>query len=351
MARRATSALVLAAAVLGACHGKPPAAPSAQAACLGPQPAAGHAPATDGMLLIRGGVFQMGARGLQPEEGPARTTRVGSFWIDRTEVTNADFARFVKSTGYVTEAERPLDPKAYPQLHGDQLKPSAIVFVGSQGADRSDPGQWWRVIPGADWRHPQGPVSSIAGKESLPVVQVSWGDAIAYAHWLGRDLPTEAEWEYAAQGGKGATRFVWGDEPLDQSKPQANVWQGVFPAFDTGADGYKAQVAQVGCYPPNGYGLHDMAGNVWEWTKDWYRPNLDPAASDNPLGPEEAAAFDPGDPGYRKHVIKGGSFLCSPDYCYRYRPAAREAGPNDSGENHIGFRTILRTDAHALPPH
>jgi sulfatase modifying factor 1 len=245
----------------------------------------------------------------------------------------------------VTLAERPLDPKAYPGLSGDALKPSGIVFVGSADPARSNPGQWWRVIPGADWRHPQGPKSSIAGKDAWPVVQVGWEDAMAYAHWLGRDLPTEAEWEYAAQGGKPATRFIWGDQPISETKPQANVWEGAFPGYDSGVDGYKARAAPVGCYAPNGFGLYDMAGNVWEWAKDWYRPNLDPDGP--PTGPAETVAFDPGDPGARKHVIKGGSFLCSPDYCYRYRPAAREPGPTDTGENHIGFRTVLRVPAPA----
>ena len=311
-------------------------------ACLATPPISAPAPSTTDMVHIHGGAFEMGARPMHREEGPARTTHVGDFWIDRTEVTNAQFARFVRATGYVTQAERPLDPKAYPGLSSDLLKPSAVVFVGSSDPERSDPGQWWRVIPGADWRHPQGPGSTIDGKDALPVVQVGWDDAMAYARWLGRDLPTEAEWEYAAQGGKGATRFVWGDAPLDPAKPQANVWQGVFPSLDTGQDGYKARSAPVGCFPPNGYGLYDMAGNVWEWTRDWYRPNLDPGSASDPRGPDVAQAYDPGDPGQRKHVIKGGSVLCSPDFCYRYRPAAREAGPSDTGENHIGFRTVLR---------
>ena len=314
-----------------------------RAACLASRPTPAHAPATNGMVLIKAGVFQQGARPMRREEGPPRDTRVAAFWIDRTDVTNADFARFVAATGYVTEAERPLDPKAYPGLSGDQLKPSAIVFVGSSAPPGADPSQWWRVVPGADWRHPQGPGSSIAGKESLPVVQVGWDDAMAYARWLGRDLPTEAEWEYAAQGGKGATRFVWGDQPFDDKHPQANVWQGVFPSIDTGADGYKAEISPVGCFPANGFGLYDMAGDVWQWNRDLYRPNLEPKNIANPEGPNGKSAIDPGDPGERKHVIKGGSFLCSPDYCYRYRPAAREAGPTDTGENHIGFRTVLRT--------
>jgi formylglycine-generating enzyme required for sulfatase activity len=269
-------------------------------------------------------------------------TRVGAFWVDRTDVTNAEFAKFVAATGYVTQAERPLDPAAYPGLSGNQLKPSAIVFVGSTRKPGTDPSQWWQVIQGADWRHPEGPGSTTDGKGALPVVQVGWQDALAYARWLGHDLPTEAEWEYAAQGGRGASRFVWGDQPFDAGHPQANVWQGVFPAIDTGADGYKAQVAPVGCFQANGFGLFDMAGNVWQWTKDLYRPGLDPNNRDNPQGPDDGPAAAPGDPGARRHVIKGGSFLCSPDYCYRYRPAAREAGPGDTGENHIGFRTVMR---------
>ncbi len=326
----------------GCGRGEGASAPVGASVCLTDLASPHPAPATAGMVFVKGGVFQMGAKALRSEEGPARKTRVASFWIDRTDVTNAQFARFVKATGYVTLAERPLDPKRYPGLSGDGLKPSAIVFVGSDRPAGSDPSQWWRVIPGADWRHPEGPDSSIVGKAALPVVQVGWEDAMAYARWLGRDLPTEAEWEYAAQGGRGATRFVWGDQPFDDAHPQANVWQGVFPVIDTGADGYKARAAPVGCFPPNGYGLYDMAGNVWQWTKDWYRPNLSAAETDNPTGPSVTAALDPGDPGARKHVIKGGSFLCSPDFCYRYRPAAREAGPTDTGENHIGFRTVMR---------
>ncbi|MDR3507220.1 MAG: formylglycine-generating enzyme family protein [Caulobacteraceae bacterium] len=327
-----------------ACHpASKTAAPHAPGApCQANLPPAQHAPVTAGMVLIKGGRFQMGARPMRPEEGPPRQTRVGDFWIDRTEVTNADFARFVKATGYIALAERPLDPKLYPNLSAAQLKPSGIVFVGAAKVAGTSPGQWWRVVPGADWRHPQGPGSSIVGKEAWPVVQIGWDDAMAYARWLGRDLPTEAEWEYAAQGGKGATRFVWGDAPLDPKHPQANVWEGVFPTYDSGEDGYKAQAAPVGCYPPNGFGLYDMAGNVWEWARDWYRPNLNGDDGDNPNGPTQTVAFDPGDPGIRKHVIKGGSFLCSPDYCYRYRPAAREPGPSDTGEDHIGLRTVLR---------
>jgi formylglycine-generating enzyme required for sulfatase activity len=311
--------------------------------CLAGRMAPEPGGSTAGMVRLPGGVFEMGARPMRAEEGPPRPTRVDGFWIDRTDVTNADFARFVRATGYVTLAERPLDPAAWPGLFADQRRPSGIVFVGADGLAGGDPGRWWRVVPGANWRHPRGPGSSIAGEDDLPVVQVAWADALTYARWLGRDLPTEAEWEYAAQGGKGPARFVWGDAPFDPRHPQANVWQGVFPSLDTGADGFKARPSPVGCFPANGYGLYDMAGNVWQWTRDAYGPNLDPGARDNPRGPAGALAGDPGDPGARGHVIKGGSFLCSPDYCFRYRPAARQPGPTDTGENHIGFRTALRT--------
>ena len=338
-------ALAAATALLAAC-GEPKSprdrTTASDLACQTHLPPAAHAPATDGMVLVRGGAFDQGAAPARAEEGPPRTVRLGDFWIDRTEVTNADFARFVAATGYVTLAERPLDPKAYPGLQGDQLKPSAIVFVGAEDPASSDPGQWWRVVQGADWRHPLGRGSSIAGKDALPVVQVAWADALAYARWLGRDLPTEAEWEYAARGGLKDARYTWGDAPFDRKHAQANIWQGPFPAVDTGEDGYKARVAPVGCFAANGYGLFDMAGNVWEWTKDWYRPNLDPAAADSPQGPAEADALDPGDPSERKHVIKGGSFLCADNFCFRYRPPAREGGPTDTGSNHVGFRTVLR---------
>jgi sulfatase modifying factor 1 len=352
---RVTIPALLALIAVGSCGAKPAApsadAPPAKVSCLSHRLPPKPGPSTGGMIWLNGGRFQMGAKPLRAEEGPPRPTSVKGFWIDRTDVTNGDFAKFVEATGYVTLAERALDPKAYPGLTREQLKPSAIVFVGAAAQASSGPTQWWRVIPGADWRHPEGPASSIVGKDDLPVVQIAWTDARAYARWLGRALPTEAEWEYAAQGGRGPTRFVWGDRPIDPKHPQANVWQGVFPSLDTGADGYKARVSPVGCFPANGYGLYDMAGNVWQWTKDWYRPNLDLDDRDNPAGPRAAIAFDPGDPGVRKHVIKGGSFLCSPDYCYRYRPAAREAGPTDTGENHIGFRTVLRVgSAGAINP-
>lgn len=338
MARRRPLPLLAIAALLAACQREsgavlqaaqgPPHAP-----CLGHRARPRLAPDTGGMAFVPGGAFTMGAAAIRPEEGPPRTVRLAPFWIDRTDVTNDDFARFVRATGYVTDAERPLDPKLHRSATPDQLRPSGVVFVGAS-TQGDDPSRWWRVIPGADWRHPLGPGSTIAGRGQLPVVQVSWRDAEAYAHWLGRELPSEAQWEYAARAGGGLGRFIWGDAPFDPKHPQANVWQGVFPAIDTGEDGFKAQPSPVGCFPPNRLGLWDMAGNVWQWTVDVWRPRAGASATDG--------AADPEDPGLRNHVIKGGSFLCSPDYCYRYRPAAREPASADGGENHIGFRTVLR---------
>ncbi len=324
---------------------RPPGRSVALAPCLPPAAAPDPNRPTAGMVRLPGGVFSMGAQPARPEEGPARRVRLKAFWIDRTDVTNAAFARFVAATGYVTEAERPLDPALYPGLTARQRRPSSLVFVGARpGVDLRDPSQWWRIVPGADWRHPGGPGTDIAGEDSLPVVQVGYSDALAYARWLGRDLPTEAEWEYAARGGLDGERFVWGagDDPATSKRPRANVWQGVFPVLNTGADGYKASPSPVGCFAANGFGLYDMAGNVWQWTRDWYRPGLDDAGGAEPGGPPMTAAYDPNDPGRPKHVIKGGSFLCSDNFCWRYRPAAREAGPPDAGASHIGFRTVYR---------
>jgi formylglycine-generating enzyme required for sulfatase activity len=293
-----------------------------------------------GMVRIPAGAFVMGAGGVHPEEGPPVKVKLASFWIDRTEVTNAAFARFVAATGYKTLAERPLDPARYPNLDPKDRRPASLVFVGqTESGNRSNPLSWWQIVPGADWRHPQGPRSSIKGMDQWPAVHIAYEDALAYAHWLGRDLPTEAQWEYAARGGLEAKRYSWGDQPQKPGKPMANSWQGVFPMIDTGEDGYKARTASVGCFAANGYGLRDMAGNVWEWTKDWYKPGLsvNPAAG----GPSPDSAYDPADPAVPKHVVKGGSYLCSDDYCFRYRPAARSPGPVDSGASHTGFRTVL----------
>lgn len=295
---------------------------------------------TSGMVLVKGGTFTMGARPEHPEEGPPQQVTVGSFWIDPTEVTNAQFAQFVKATGYITMAERPLDPKLYPMLSKDQLAPSSLVFTQPRTqVDLNDPSGWWRVVPGADWRHPSGPGSSIEGKDDFPVVQVAYQDAMAYAQWAGRSLPTEAEWEFAARGGLEGKRFSWGDHP--PTARDGNMWQGPFPVADGGTDGYKAQLAPVGCFKPNGLGLSDMAGNVWEWTDTWYSPNIE-TRDGQPIQPDESQSFDPDEPNVPKHVAKGGSFLCADNYCLRYRPSARTPGPPDTGSSHIGFRTIVR---------
>ncbi|HET9161448.1 MAG TPA: formylglycine-generating enzyme family protein, partial [Caulobacteraceae bacterium] len=244
--RRAT--LLLAALTLAGCGAGAP------KSCLA-QP--------EGMVRIDGGDFLMGAAPERPEEGPPHKVHVNAFSIDRTEVTNAEFARFVTATGYRTLAERGLSKAQYPNLTPKQRRPASLVFVGAKARHFDDPGLWWRIVPGADWRHPTGPGSSVRGKDDWPVVHIAYEDALAYARWLGRDLPTEAEWEYAARGGLDAKRYVWGDQPQDPAHPKANTWQGVFPVIDNGSDGYKASAAPVGCYQPNGYGLFDMAGNVW----------------------------------------------------------------------------------------
>ena len=325
----------------------------ARTACLPPTAPADPAHPTAGMVRLPGGVFSQGARPERPEEGPPHPVTVGAFLIDRTDVTNADFARFVAATGYVTEAERPLDPRLYPGLTGDQRRPASLVFVGAKDrSDLSDPSRWWRLVPGADWRHPYGPGSTIRGLEAMPVVQVAYADALAYARWLGHDLPTEAEWEYAARGGLMQSRFAWGDEPPGQAqakgealgtgRPRANTWQGVFPVADRGDDGFKGGASPVGCFPANGFGLYDMAGNVWQWTRDVYDPALSASAPAAEGGAPPLNRAGPPGAGRPRRVIKGGSYLCSDDFCYRYRPAARTDGPPDGGATHIGFRTVLR---------
>ncbi|MFN3515198.1 MAG: formylglycine-generating enzyme family protein [Phenylobacterium sp.] len=341
MGRFGAIAVLAGAALLAACQGEPQASPKP---CLTQGAVPTPADPLAGLVPVPGGAFAMGAGALRPEEGPTRTVRVAAFQIDRTEVTNAAFAAFVQATGYKTLAERPLDPALYPHLPPEARVPASLVFVGAKkGVDRNDPSAWWRIVPGADWRHPEGPGSSIEGKAAWPVVHIAYEDALAYARWLGRDLPTEAEWEFAARGGLAGKRFAWGDDDQQAAEPKANAWQGVFPALDTGQDGYKAQSAPVGCYPANGFGLHDMSGNVWEWTKDWFRPGLAEASVLEAGGPPRFRALDPAEPGVAKRVVKGGSFLCSEDYCFRYRPPARTAGPPDTGASHTGFRTVLRS--------
>ncbi len=284
------------------------------------------------MRRIEAGTFLMGSDCFCVEEAPSRQVSLPAFWMDTHEVTNTDFALFVMATGYVTLAERPLDPAEFPGAPPDLLHPGGLVFQPSPGPiDLHDVRQWWRYTPRACWRRPDGPDRSLDGWESHPVVQVAYEDAEAYAHWAGKRLPSEAEWEFAARGGLEGAIFAWGDDMAPGVRWMANTWQGAFPLEDLASDGYAGR-APVGAFPPNGYGLYDMTGNVWEWTTDDYAAH--------------AAATSPCCTGYLSDrrqapapkVIKGGSYLCAPNYCIRYRPAARQPQSRDTATCHIGFR-------------
>jgi formylglycine-generating enzyme len=302
-----------------------------------------------GMTWIPGGTFLMGSDHHYPEEAPAREVSVDGFWMDMYSVTNEQFQRFVAATGYVTIAERPLNPQDYPGALPELLVAGSIVFQQPpQRVDLSNPNNWWAYVPGADWRHPQGPESSLQGQEKHPVVHVAYADAEAYAAWLGKTLPTEAQWERAARGGLEGAIYTWGNEFTLRGKLMANTWQGEFPWQNLRADG-RAGSVPVGAFPANGYKLYDMAGNVWEWTSDWYRflhPHKAPEACcipHNPRGGTQEQSYDPAQPAIRipRKVLKGGSFLCAPNYCMRYRPAARIPEMIDTSTNHIGFRCVL----------
>ena len=274
------------------------------------------------MVRIPGGTFRMGSSDGPPDEAPVHTVTVSSFLMDRHEVTNAQFAAFVRAAGYKTVAERPL-PK---QFAG--AKPGAVVF--RKGG--------WSFVSGANWQHPDGPGSSIRGKENYPVVQVAWEDAAAYAKWAGKKLPTEAQWEYAARAGV-RHKFIWGNAAFSAKRPQANIWQGDFPGKNLVQDGY-AETAPVMHFTPNGFGLYDMAGNVWEWCRDWYRPDAYlHSAKKNPHGPPNG--YDPDEPGVPKRVLRGGSFMCADCYCKGYRPSARMKSSPDTGLFHAGFRCVI----------
>lgn len=298
---------------------------------------------------LAGGEFAMGSDDHYQEEAPTHRVRVDAFAIDRDEVTNARFAEFVEATGYVTVAERPLDPADYPGAPPDNLIPGSLVFQPTRGpVDLRHLSQWWRWTPGASWSHPEGPRSDIGDRGDHPVVHVAHEDAEAYAGWVGGRLPTEAEWEFAARGGLDRAIFTWGDESRPDATIMANTWDGLdFPWRSTGESGY-LRTAPVGSFPPNGYGLHDMAGNVWEWTDDWWTSrHPDDAASpccvpENPRGGDVEHSFDPGQPQFRvpRKVIKGGSHLCADSYCLRYRPAARRPQMIDTGMSHVGFRVV-----------
>ena len=311
--------------------------------------------APPGMVWIPGGEFSMGARdpqdssdvvGMQAttDSRPIHRVYVDGFWMDATEVTNRQFARFVDATGYVTVAERPLRPEEFPGVPPGELAPGSVVFAPPDHAvPLDDHSQWWTFVRGASWRHPQGPGSSIEGRERYPVLHVAYEDAEAYAKWAGKRLPTEAEWEFAARGGMAGKLYPWGDEFMPGGKWMANIHQGHFPDHDSGADSF-AGIAEVANFPASDYGLYDIGGNVWEWVSDWYRPDyyaqLAAAGmvSRNPAGPAES--MDPAEPGVQKRVHRGGSFLCTDQYCSRYMVGTRGKGDVSTGTDHLGFRCV-----------
>jgi formylglycine-generating enzyme len=302
------------------------------------------------MARIPGGTFRMGSDRHYPEEAPSHLVEVDGFWIDVTPVTNRQFRAFVEATGYVTLAETVLDPKDYPRALPQMLRAGSLMFNPPHDAvDLSHWSQWWKFQFGANWNEPYGQSSSIKGLHDHPVVHVAYRDAEAYAGWAGKALPTEAEWEFAARGGLDGAEFAWGDEFTPGGKHMANTWQGEFPHENTQADGW-ARTSPVKSYPPNGYGLYDMIGNVWEWTTDFWSTRHAAGAPkaccvpQNPRGGSEAGSYDPTRPEIRipRRVLKGGSHLCAPNYCRRYRPAARHAQPVDSSMSHIGFRCVMR---------
>jgi len=291
----------------------------------------------------------MGSDEHYPEEAPAHSVVVDGFWMDRHTVTNADFRRFVEATGHVTVAERPANPADYPGAKAELLAPSSVVFrKPPHRVDLRNHYNWWNYVAGADWRHPEGPGSSLKGRSTHPVVHIAYDDAVAYAQWASKELPTEAEWEFAARGGLDGATYAWGEELTPRDRHMANTWQGEFPWQNFVTDGWE-RTAPVGSYPPNGYGLHDMIGNVWEWTSDWYAKHPADAPTigcipKNPQGGREQDSYDPREPALRipRKVLKGGSHLCAPNYSLRYRPAARLPKPLDTSASDIGFRCVVR---------
>lgn len=311
-------------------------------------------PAPEGMVWVPGGEFSRGSsdpRGsfcggaeAMEDARPIHRVYVAGFWMDRTEVTNDQFARFVEATGYVTVAERVPRAEDFPGALPEHLVAGSTVFTPTPTpVPRDNYLRWWRYQPGAQWRHPEGPGSSIEGKGNYPVVQVAYEDAVAYAIWAGKRLPTEAEFEFAERGGRAGMRYTWGDELKPADKWPANIWQGDFPTKDAGDDGFVG-LAPVASFPATGYGLHDLAGNVWEWVSDWYRPDYYAQCARlgvvrNPKGPD--SSFDPAEPDQPKRVHRGGSFLCTDQYCTRYMAGTRGKGEVSTASNHLGFRCVL----------
>jgi formylglycine-generating enzyme len=308
---------------------------------------------TIGMVYIPGGTFMMGGDNSEAaeDEYPKHRVTVKPFYMDEHEVTNAQFKKFVDATGYITTAERKPDwnelkkqlPPGTPKPDDSQLVAASLVFAPpAEVTNLADYSQWWRWVPGANWRHPSGPGSTIDGKDDFPVIQISWDDAVAYCKWAGKRLPTEAEWEFAARGGMEGKIYPWGNEGVDAGKPKANSWQGTFPSVNTKKDGF-LDLAPVKTFAPNGYKLYDMAGNVWEWCSDWYRNDYyqtvnNPQGVTNPAGPDDS--YDPEEPHAPKKVARGGSFLCNDSYCSGYRVARRMKSSRDSGMSNMGFRCV-----------
>jgi len=307
-------------------------------------------PGAEDMVKIPGGTFRMGSDKHYPEEAPEHRVTVSAFWIDRAPVTNRQFNEFVRATGHTTFAEIPPDPKDYPGALPHMLFAGSLVFTSPRhSVDLRDWSQWWTFLRSANWRQPYGPGSSIRGLDDHPVVHIAYSDALIYSRWAGKDLPTEAEWEFAARGGLEGADYAWGDEFMPDNHQMANTWQGEFPHQKRSPGGFE-RTSPVKAFPPNGYGLYDMIGNVWEWTNDWYAPKHQADAlkacciPENPRGGSEAGSLDQRQPNIKipRKVLKGGSHLCAPNYCRRYRPAARHAQPVDTSTSHIGFRCVVR---------
>jgi len=317
-----------------------------------PAPAPGKTP--PGMVWIPGGKFSMGTDDptamicggpdTMPDARPIHRVYMDGFWMDATEITNQEFERFIQATSYVTVAERKPKQEDFPDAPAENLEPGSVVFKpAAEPVPLNDHLQWWEYAKGANWRHPAGTGSGLKGREKHPVIHIAYEDADAYAKWAGKRLPTEAEWEFAARGGLSGQPYPWGSDLKPGGKWMANTYQGLFPMKDTAEDGFTG-IAPVARFPPNGYGLYDMAGNVWEWCSDWYRPDYYStlaaagAVTRNPSGPEDS--LDPAEPGLPKRVRRGGSFLCTDQYCTRYMPGSRGKGELSSGSNHLGFRCV-----------